>query len=39
MNFEALPFHLPEPGHLAFGKLVDRDVQLFKHLPHGKVLL
>lgn len=36
MDGEAAPRHSSEPGHLAFGKLVDSDLQLSDHLLVGE---
>ena len=35
-NFSPFAFHSAEPGHLAFGKLVDGYGELFAHLVEGE---
>ena len=31
MDVKSFPLHLPEPGHLTLGKLVDGNIQTLKH--------
>lgn len=35
MDPDPSSFHATEPGHLAFGELMDRDLQLRRHLIHA----
>ena len=37
MDSKASSFHPPEPGHLAFGKLVDGYFQLAEHFIIGQL--
>ncbi len=37
MDGMSFSLHAPEPGHLAFGKLVDGGIQFLKHLFVGEV--
>ena len=36
LNFSPFALHSAEPGHLAFGKLVDGYGELFAHLVEGE---
>ena len=37
MDMRAPSFHAPEPRHLSFGELVNRDLQLADHLVVGQL--